>query len=90
MIWGVNRNELNSADDQFGRKNVGHEKEVLAPGGTIPCRSPQNEQKPAEKAILYFFGSGMMIGPDKGDVSVPVDFHQAARWPLELRLITIP
>ncbi|HCJ93419.1 MAG TPA: alpha/beta hydrolase, partial [Ruminococcaceae bacterium] len=26
--------------------------------------------KPSERAILYFFGGGMVIGPDKGDLPV--------------------
>ena len=30
----------------------------------------QRTEHPAERAILYFFGGGMVIGPDKGDVDV--------------------
>lgn len=30
----------------------------------------QRDRAPAKRAILYFFGGGMMIGPDKGDVDV--------------------
>ena len=37
------------------------------------CLVVQKEEKRSEKAILYFFGGGMMIGPDKGDVDVIVD-----------------
>ena len=36
------------------------------------CLIVQKTEKQAEKAILYFFGGGMMIGPDKGDVDVIV------------------
>ena len=36
------------------------------------CLIVQKTEKRAEKAILYFFGGGMMIGPDKGDVDVIV------------------
>ena len=32
----------------------------------------QKQEKLSERAILYFFGGGMMIGPDKGDVDVIV------------------
>ncbi len=37
-----------------------------------PCLIVQGNEKRAERAILYFFGGGMMIGPDKGDVDVLV------------------
>ena len=30
----------------------------------------QKDEAPAPRGILYFFGGGMMIGPDKGDVDV--------------------
>ena len=33
-----------------------------------PCLTIQHGEKPAKRAILFFFGGGMMIGPDKGDV----------------------
>ncbi len=33
-----------------------------------PCLTVQHGEKPAERAILFLFGGGMMIGPDKGDV----------------------
>ena len=36
------------------------------------CLIVQNKQTTAERAILYFFGGGMMLGPDKGDVDVIV------------------
>ena len=36
------------------------------------CLVVQNEEKVAKSAILYFFGGGMMLGPDKGDVDVLV------------------
>ena len=32
----------------------------------------QKEEAPSKRAILYFFGGGMLIGPDKGDVDVVV------------------
>ena len=32
------------------------------------CLVVQKEEKRSEKTILYFFGGGMMIGPDKGDL----------------------
>lgn len=34
------------------------------------CLIVQNRPQPAERAILYFFGGGMVIGSDKGDVDV--------------------
>ncbi len=34
------------------------------------CLIIQNNRQQAKRAILYFFGGGMMLGSDKGDVSV--------------------
>ena len=34
------------------------------------CLIVRESPKPAERAILYFFGGGMVIGPDKGDLPV--------------------
>ena len=36
----------------------------------FPCLVVRENEKPAERAILYFFGGGMVIGPDKGDLPV--------------------
>ena len=36
----------------------------------FPCLIVRGSQKPSERAILYFFGGGMVIGPDKGDLPV--------------------
>ena len=36
----------------------------------FPCLIVRENQKPSERAILYFFGGGMVIGPDKGDLPV--------------------
>lgn len=36
----------------------------------FPCLIVQEHEHPARRAILYFFGGGMMIGPDKGDIPV--------------------
>lgn len=36
------------------------------------CLVVQLRETPAERAILYFYGGGMLIGPDKGDVDVLV------------------
>ena len=33
------------------------------------CLVVRQGEKPSEKAILFFFGGGMMIGPDNGDIS---------------------
>ena len=37
--------------------------------GKYHCLSIQREMQRSEKAILFFFGGGMIIGPDEGDVS---------------------
>ena len=50
------------------QKAVYKEHEVLGQ----KCLIVQRAEKPAERGILYFFGGGMMIGPDKGDVDVIV------------------
>ena len=36
----------------------------------FPCLIVREKEKPSERAILYFFGGGMVIGPDKGDLPV--------------------
>lgn len=36
----------------------------------FPCLIVRAETKPAQRAILFFFGGGMVIGPDKGDAAV--------------------
>lgn len=36
----------------------------------FPCLIVRENPKPAKRAVLYFFGGGMVIGPDKGDLSV--------------------
>ena len=36
----------------------------------FPCLLVRNAPQPSEHAILYFFGGGMVIGPDKGDLPV--------------------
>lgn len=36
----------------------------------FPCLVVQAERKPSRRAILFFFGGGMVIGPDKGDAAV--------------------
>ena len=36
----------------------------------FPCLIVQEKPEPARRAVLYFFGGGMVIGPDKGDLPV--------------------
>ena len=36
----------------------------------FPCLIVRAKPEPSERAILYFFGGGMVIGPDKGDLPV--------------------
>ena len=36
--------------------------------GKYHCLTIQNNRQQAERAVLYFFGGGMMLGSDKGDV----------------------
>ena len=43
--------------------------EMIAVNG-FPCLIVRENPKPSERAILYFFGGGMVIGPDKGDLPV--------------------
>lgn len=38
--------------------------------GKYHCLIIQNDRQQAKRAILYFFGGGMMLGSDKGDVRV--------------------
>ncbi len=43
--------------------------EMIAVNG-FPCLIVREKEKPSKRAILYFFGGGMVIGPDKGDLPV--------------------
>ena len=36
----------------------------------FPCLIVREKPEPSERAILYFFGGGMVISPDKGDLPV--------------------
>ena len=36
----------------------------------FPCLIVRKNEQPSERAILYFFGGGMVLGPDKGDLPV--------------------
>ena len=36
----------------------------------FPCLIVRAESKPSQRAILFFFGGGMVIGPDTGDAAV--------------------
>ena len=36
----------------------------------FPCLIVRGSKTPSKRAILYFFGGGMVIGPDKGDLPV--------------------
>ena len=36
----------------------------------FPCLIVRKKPQPAERAMLYFFGGGMVIGPDNGDLPV--------------------
>ena len=36
----------------------------------FPCLVVRSPEKPARRAILFFFGGGMVIGPDKGDAAI--------------------
>ena len=36
----------------------------------FPCLIVRQKPTPSERAILFFFGGGMVIGPDKGDLPV--------------------
>lgn len=36
----------------------------------FPCLIVRAKPEPSERAILYFFGGGMVIGPDRGDLPV--------------------
>ena len=47
-------------------RKVHYEKKMI---GDLPCLIVRASEKPARRAILFFFG-GMVIGPDKGDAAV--------------------
>lgn len=39
-------------------------------GNGSPCLIVREHPQPSKRAILYFFGGGMVIGPDRGDLPV--------------------
>ena len=43
--------------------------EMVAVNG-FPCLIVRANPKPSARAILYFFGGGMVVGPDRGDLPV--------------------
>ena len=45
-----------------------HYEQIMVNG--FPCLIVREHEQPAPRAILYFFGGGMVIGPDKGDLPV--------------------
>lgn len=45
-----------------------HYEKIMVNG--FPCLIVRASAKPAKRAILFFFGGGMVIGPDKGDAAV--------------------
>ena len=49
-------------------KAIYKERDVLG----YHCLIVQLNNEPADRSILYMFGGGMMIGPDKGDIDVIV------------------
>ena len=46
----------------------------------FPCLIVRAHPKPSERAILYFFGGGMVIGPDKGDLPVMRKLCRETGW----------
>ena len=42
----------------------------MTEAGGFPCLIVREKPQPAERAVLYFFGGGMVIGPDRGDLPV--------------------
>ncbi len=47
--------------------------------GDYHCLTIQTETLHQKKAILFFFGGGMCIGPDKGDVTLAVDIAKRTK-----------
>ena len=43
--------------------------ETITENGS-PCLIVREHPQPSKRAILYFFGGGMVIGPDRGDLPV--------------------
>ena len=48
--------------------NKAHYEMITVKG--FPCLIVREKPEPSRRAILYFFGGGMVIGPDKGDLPV--------------------
>ena len=61
--------DLKDAKKHFARWRWKAYYETIAVNG-FPCLIVREHPKPSERAILYFFGGGMVIGPDKGDLPV--------------------
>ena len=53
----------------------------------FPCLIVRENPNPSKCAILYFFGGGMVIGPDKGDLPV---MRKLLEVPVGTGILTMP
>lgn len=74
--FGLPENEIRKVIDKQNRSRgvfmptdcKAHYEMITVNG--FPCLIVRENPMPSERAILYFFGGGMVIGPDKGDLPV--------------------
>lgn len=53
--------------------------DVSVMNGRYHCLTIQQQRARAPRAILFFFGGGMVIGPDRGDVNRAAEFGKACK-----------
>ena len=81
--FGLPENEIRKVIDKQNRSRgvfmptdcKAHYEMITVNG--FPCLIVRENPMPSERAILYFFGGGMVIGPDKGDLPVMRKLMQA-------------
>ncbi len=74
--FGLPENEISKVIEKQNRNRgvftpadrKAHYETIMVNG--FPCLVVREHEKPSRRAILYFFGGGMVIGPDKGDLPV--------------------
>ena len=74
--FGLPEDEIRKVIDKQNRSrgvftptdNKAHYEMIAVKG--FPCLIVREKPEPSKRAILYFFGGGMVIGPDKGDLPV--------------------
>lgn len=44
------------------------------------CLTMETQPKKSDRALLFLFGGGMLLGPDNGDVKIARDMGRCSGW----------